>query len=360
MTSPGQKLLITFASLLLILACAPSFAVPAPPTLDPHAINLFIAQTANAASTQTMAAQPTLTPTVVTPTPRHTDTPEPTPTPPTVFLFESPTPAAKVQYFRVKHDSQLALYNYRSRTAAQDWGGVGLHTPEVFPLFILPDPTSGTNRTRLDGAWETYINALNNFDQDKLRYLKADNTALFNGAGFPQLESLTMGGNVITLYEIRDGWGRVRTLDYSSPPNANSVNYFTQPDLVHKFVVVVWNKDTKSTYWTNPPKGDLYWPLVSSRPVWIPMNQLEGFPILPMTVTANTVVLIQSRPEKNDAQIIGQLSAGETARIMEYHLSGSSVWGRVAGGGWIVLFHYTSNGPEYPTSWKMETLPPPP
>ncbi len=272
------------------------------------------------------------------------------------------TPQEAVQYYRVKHDNQLELYNYKSRTADENWSGVGYQTPEVVPLFVQPKPSSGTHRTKLNEEWEAFIDALNGFDEGKLRYLKANNTALFNNAGFPQLESLTMGGNVIIVEEIQGEWGRVKTLDPGQSLNAEEVNYISRPDLIHKFVVVGWNKNSGETYWTDPPRGDIYWPLVSSRPVWIPLDRLEKFPDLPITVTANTTLYIQDHPDMFNNPTSSQIKSGESVQIVEYYPSASNVWGRLKHGGWIVLLWYTDRdkGPQYPTSWKMETLPPPP
>jgi hypothetical protein len=351
------KLLICFTTLSLIIGCVPSFATPTPiPPLDPNTINVFIAQTADAASVQTIVAMPTFTSTVTfTPTPRNTFTPEPTVTPIQTFLLPSPSPIpiSRTQYYRVKHDYQLAIYNYKSRTFD---GNAGLYpqAPEVVPMFIDPKTTSGTLRTNVSGAWETYINALNNNDQKKLNYLKSDITALFNTAGFPQLESLTMGGNIITLDEIQGEWGRVHALDHSSPPNAAEVNYLTSPDLIHKFVVVGWRRSTKTTILVRPPRGDLYWPLVTRKPVWIQMERLEPFPILPMEVTANTDLYIQPTPGPSVEETRLQLSTGQTANILAYHPTGPDVWGRVQGG-WIPLLLNR----QFMTSWTMATVPPP-
>ncbi len=362
MTPHRTKLSIWFITLTLILACIPSLATPNPvPTSDPNEIHTFIAQTANAASTQTVAAIPMSTSTATfTATPRNTFTPEPSVTPFQTFILPSPTPLIRIQYFRVKHDSQLAMYNYKSRTADKNWDGGG-QTPEVVPLFALPKLSSATNRTRLDGTWETLIELLNNNHEDKLRYLQANNSALFNSSGFPQLESLTMGGNIILLDEIRGEWGRVHTLNYNNQPDLVGVNYVTRPDLIHKFVVVGWRKDSKTTVIINPPRGDLYWPLVTAEPVWIEMSRLEKFPDLPMVVTANTTLYIQKTPGPRNDPTESRLEAGETARVVDYFPSASNVWGRLQGGGWIALLWYNGNATTpYLTSWKMETVPPPP
>jgi hypothetical protein len=77
----------------LVLACAAPALVPASapviPTLDPLSINLSIAQTANAAATQTaLMLPPTFT---ATATVRPTETVTETPTPTFIFILPSPT-----------------------------------------------------------------------------------------------------------------------------------------------------------------------------------------------------------------------------------------------------------------------------
>lgn len=94
MSNRNTKILIWFTALAVIMACVPTFAAPAPvvPTLDPGAINTYIAQTAEAAATQTAAAIPTLTSTVtLTSTPRFTKTPEPSATNTFIWIAVSPT-----------------------------------------------------------------------------------------------------------------------------------------------------------------------------------------------------------------------------------------------------------------------------
>jgi hypothetical protein len=76
----------------LVLACAVPALVPASapvPTFDPNSIDIVIAQTANAAATQTaQMLPPTLTPTV-TLSPTNTATETPTPT--FIFILATPT-----------------------------------------------------------------------------------------------------------------------------------------------------------------------------------------------------------------------------------------------------------------------------
>jgi hypothetical protein len=339
-------------TLMLIMACVPAAVTPVPP-LDPHAINTMIVQTSEAALTRTLEAiPPTLT---ASPTLRSTFTPESTFTNVPSIIFPTVTPVQRLQYFRVKHDNQLAIYDFKSRTAAKDWHGIDKFTPEVVPLFVGPRTGVGTHRTIVDGTWEIYIDALNDNDEKKLRYLKLDNSGLFNSTGFPKLESLTMGGNVITITELQGDWGRVNTIDYVNPGVLKEVNYITRPDLVHKFVVVGWKNDTKTTYWLNTPQGPIYWPLVSSREVWIPLERIEPFPSLPRIVTANSAQEIRRMPSIDGDETGLELAEGEFIRIVDYYPSGPNVWGRTANGSWIALLLNR----QYLTDWKMETVPPP-
>ena len=94
MSNRNIKYLPWFAALAFIMACAPVLsAAPPPSTLDPDAVNRIIAQTANAASTQTAAVNPTSTGTE-TPTriPTNTGTEDPTATNTVIFEFFTPTP----------------------------------------------------------------------------------------------------------------------------------------------------------------------------------------------------------------------------------------------------------------------------
>lgn len=82
-----NKLLIWLGALTLVMACLPTAGTPFP-TLAPGAVNTFIVQTAQAASTQTAAVLP------ASPTPtgtfRPTGTATPLPSPTTTFVFILP------------------------------------------------------------------------------------------------------------------------------------------------------------------------------------------------------------------------------------------------------------------------------
>jgi hypothetical protein len=354
MRSHTKKILFGFITFALIMACVPGMATSVPiSTLDAYAINTYIVQTANVAAMRT-ASVPTLT---ATATLRSTFTPIPTYTLVGTLIPPSPLPIGKTQYYRVKHDTQLAKYNHQSRTVDPGWPESlwGSQTPEIVRLTLGQSLTSGTTRTIVDGTWSQYIDMLNDYNKKKINYVKADNTALFNGSGFPQLESLTMGGNVITLDEIQGDWGRVHTIDYSNPGPLKEVNYITRPDLVHKFVIIGWSRRTKSSYLSSTPQGDLYWPLVTAKPVWIPLEYLEPFPILPMEVTATKTQPIRQQPSLDSPHIRFDFTEGKTGTVIEYHPAGSDVWGQLNDGNWILLMRQG----QFLTTWSMATYPPP-
>ena len=92
MTQRNYRIVSFLITTALMFACAVPAIAPASapvPTLDPNSLNLVIAQTANAAATQTaQMLPPTLTPTVtLVPTSTITETPTAT----FVFILSTPT-----------------------------------------------------------------------------------------------------------------------------------------------------------------------------------------------------------------------------------------------------------------------------
>src|SRR5687768_11449062 len=87
-----STLLLWVTALALVMACVPTVATPAIPTVDPDEVSTFIAATVNAASTQTAAALPSATWTPsITPT-RNTETPSPMPTATVLIVLPTLTP----------------------------------------------------------------------------------------------------------------------------------------------------------------------------------------------------------------------------------------------------------------------------
>ena len=134
-----SKLIIWLVVIGMVLACVPSLATPLPP-VDPGVINTFIAQTVNAASSQTAAAMPTSTHTATyTPTPRNTDTPTPTSTSTVIFILSTPTP--------------LVIPTF---TVVSSGGGGGSSSDNYACQVVSVTPANGTtfgSRADFDAVW---------------------------------------------------------------------------------------------------------------------------------------------------------------------------------------------------------------
>jgi len=150
MTTRKTKYLLWFMVFVTIVACVPGTAVPVAPTIDPNAIGTYIVQTANAASTRTAAAMPTLTFTpTITPT-QPTDTPEPTATNTVVFVFSSPTAAVLPTSTAADISNRAYACQILSLTPANG--------------------TSFADRTEFDAVWKVRNIGQRNWNKDSVDY----------------------------------------------------------------------------------------------------------------------------------------------------------------------------------------------
>jgi len=177
MSNRTIKLFLWFTILVVVMACAPSFSTPLPvPTLDPGAINTYIAQTANAASTQTFVALPTSTPTeTFTPTPRNTDTPEPTATNTVVFIISTPT-ASVVPTFTGINDA----------TVKKDYACI--------PFSV--NPTNGTSfdpRVSFIATWKIKNNGKKEWDRKIVDYIYQSGDKFHKISGYDLSKSVPVG-----------------------------------------------------------------------------------------------------------------------------------------------------------------------
>lgn len=144
MANRTRKILIWFVAIVMVMACVPAVATPLP-TADPNVINLFIAQTANAAASQTAAVLPTSTFTETpTPTPESTSTPSPTFTSTVIFILSSPT--------------RFTIPTLPNTTGGGgSTGGGGATSPDNYACQVISvDPANGTAfrpRTDFDATW---------------------------------------------------------------------------------------------------------------------------------------------------------------------------------------------------------------
>ena len=150
------KVIVWLIVVGLIMACVPSLATPLPP-VDPNVVNTFIAQTVNAASTQTSAVLPTSTQTATyTPTPRNTDTPTPTSTATVIFILSTPTP--------------LVIPTF---TVVSSGGGGGSSSDNFACQVISVSPANGTtfgSRADFDAVWRVRNIGQRQWDRSEIDY----------------------------------------------------------------------------------------------------------------------------------------------------------------------------------------------
>jgi len=221
--------------------------------------------------------------------------------------------------------------------------------PQVFPLQLVGEQhgkLQGTDRINLSKyGWEFYFNILNP-PVKKFNYATNPHSGSFNNTGWPQMETLIYGGNAVEIVQTKGKNAQIRMMNYADGP-MDQPTYESDPLRVQKFTVITLRGDV-----VLPPPGDIFFPLVSKEPLWIPLSQLEPFPPLPLTVTTNTRLNVRKAPGV-DADPLYTLPEGTTISIKKYNLLGSDVWA-LTSDGWIALYHG-----EYLTNWRMETLPPP-
>lgn len=184
-TTGKTKLLIWLTALLLVMACVPSLATPAVPTLDPGAVNTFIAQTAMAASTRTAAAIPTETPSL-TPTPtRNTPTPSPTATATIIFILSTPTP-------RIPTEGNL--------------GGSGSSSDNLACQVTRVIPANGstfTPRQNFTVIWTVKNIGKKNWDRTIVQYLYSSGTKLHKVTGYGLPENVKRATSIDLPVEMR-------------------------------------------------------------------------------------------------------------------------------------------------------------
>src|SRR5688572_21579401 len=153
--------------------------------------------------------------------------------------------------WRVVYDQESPDWNFLSRTRDPEF--MLTHDIQQAPAVYgySPVPVDKPNDYRVDETgYQNFYYELNNYDVGGTRdglgpdrcnnFLFKDDTALYNGKGFPGRELLTMSGNLLEEIE----WVTDRTLRYLKfktlrPGNSvNGLRYETHPHLVHIFNIV--------------------------------------------------------------------------------------------------------------------------
>ncbi len=181
MAATGKsKLLIWVTALALIMACAPSLVTPSVPTMDPGSVNTFIAQTVDAASTQTAASMPSLTPSpTITPT-VPTETSSPTPTATVIFILSSPTP--------------LVIPTFTSISS-----GGGTSNENFSCQVTRVSPANGTRfdpRADFDAVWTVRNNGQRNWDRNSIDILYSSGDRIHKVSGYDLDDNVRVGNSI--------------------------------------------------------------------------------------------------------------------------------------------------------------------
>ena len=173
------KLLVWVTALAVIMACVPSLGTPSVPTMDPNAVNTFIAQTVNAASTQTAASIPTFTPSpTITPT-VATETPVPTATSTIIFVLSTPTP--------------LVIPTFTSS------GGGGTSSENFSCQVTRVTPANGTRfnpRDDFDAVWTVRNNGQRNWDRNSIDIVYSSGDRIHKISGYDLDENVRVGNSI--------------------------------------------------------------------------------------------------------------------------------------------------------------------
>jgi Ig-like domain-containing protein len=176
------KLLVWVAALALIMACVPTLATPSVPTVNPGAINTFIAQTVIVASTRTAAAMPSFTPSPsLTPT-ENTDTPEPTATNTVIFILSSPT-------------SQVVP----TFTALSSSGGSGSSSANYACQVTKVSPANGSSfnpRDDFDAVWTVKNIGQKKWDRTAVDYIYSSGDKFHKISGYDMTSNVNVGESI--------------------------------------------------------------------------------------------------------------------------------------------------------------------
>jgi hypothetical protein len=160
------------------MACVPTLAAPSVPTVDPGAVNTFIAQTVNAASTQTAAAMPSLTSSpTLTPT-VSTETPSPTATATVLFILSTPTPLVIPTFTNVPS----------SGNNNENWS---CQVTRVSPA----NGSSFNPRDDFDAIWTVRNNGQRNWDRNSIDFIYVSGAKIHKVSGYDLDENVRAGNS---------------------------------------------------------------------------------------------------------------------------------------------------------------------
>jgi hypothetical protein len=176
-TTRKTKLLVWLTALALVMACVPTFVSQSSPTLDPVAVNTFIAQTVEAATTRTAAAMPS-----VTLTPTITPTPTASPTATVTFVLVSPTP--------------LVLSTFTNTPV--NLGGSGSSSDNYACRVTRVSPPNGSSfspRDDFDVFWTVRNIGQRNWDRTDVDYIYSSGAKIHKVSGYDLPSNVSVGNS---------------------------------------------------------------------------------------------------------------------------------------------------------------------
>ena len=353
-----------FPVLLILFAACSTFQQPVYPTAMPAVINLIVAQTAAAASTQTAWLMPSPQQPSKTPIP---------PSLPTITLTDTPTadtppcPFNKSYYVRVRpftvgsRNWNNYIPNYPKSQRPYDYPAT------LFLQYILNSSawTTDTEYINLTDAWMHAIASLNGSGWNYLH--NASDGTFFNGS---KLGVDTFPGNVLLItgrrYRRGECWDTVSAFPYSDAYSEAAI------DLVHLpayrlGIQTGMNYSTPGVVYPAPKNGgDIFVPILSRHgDLWVEDNNVETFPSLPMDVTVTVDSLNILSSDDASSLIVESVLNGTHLKLTAYAPMQRVTFGQVTDPetgktGYISLFDWSKSTGSYNTTWTMQTLPVPP
>ncbi len=287
------------------------------------------------------------------------------PQPTALACKDEPKDRGFPRFARLMHDPQWM--EWPSRMGDPEWpNGYYLNWyPETVQLWT--GPHSGDGRVAYSKEWLEYLRDLQPSDTAAV-WLTTVAAGLFNRVNAsplpilnleslksePVAESISSGGNVVKVLEVKNGSARIEMVYFrKGAQDPGVMNYQNKPWLVTKFTSV-----SRDGQLGNAGGIDVYFPNLAKdrKGYWVDVRRIEMFPQTPYCAITLASRTILSAPRTGGQ--VGSIAAGQPITIREYLPQGSNVWGHIDGG-WILLEYLADDGtPVYSTSWTMRTRPP--
>jgi len=170
--------LVWVVALALVMACVvPNLAPPSVPTVNPGAVNTFIAQTVIAAGTRTAAAMPSPTLTATLTPIQNTPTSSPTITPTVIFVLSSPTPLVIPTFTGLPSSGDSSSANYACRIT------------KVSPA----NGSSFNARDDFDAVWTVSNIGQKNWDRNTVDYIYSSGDKFHKISGYDLSKNVKIG-----------------------------------------------------------------------------------------------------------------------------------------------------------------------